>query len=156
MTSAKRSSAQNPRSGCRMTDPATKPEQPEYIIDEYTLGEIERLLNLPEHAWDDSDYDAKETALKIIRSRPASAPTDERSCLQRRSACEECEVLCCPDFGEQHNAAIRNATRQETIYEILKHFRFSCPGGEVTSICDLCGANQYCNEIRQSKAEAHP
>lgn len=54
------------------------PMTKEYIIDEYTLDEIERLLNMPEHAWDDSDYDAQATALKLVRSRPHSSVQSER------------------------------------------------------------------------------
>lgn len=42
----------------------------------------------------------------------------------------------------------KEQTRSETIWEVLKHLKFNCPGGEATPICDMCNANLYCIELR--------
>ena len=38
--------------------------------------------------------------------------------------------------------------RKDTIYEILKFFKFACPGGATNPVCEMCGASQYCAELR--------
>ena len=52
----------------------------------------------------------------------------------------------------QMQQAIARA-RVDVIYEILKDLKFSCPGGDLTPICDLCGANKYCIELRLAQPE---
>lgn len=106
--------------------PESQPK-PEYIVDEYTLGEIERLLNMPEHAWDDSDYDAQNLALKLIRSRPASSSTQE--------ICETCEWMIRADEREKHDAAIRNATLDEVMQKLDHRFNDTDHGRRVIETC---------------------
>jgi aromatic ring-cleaving dioxygenase len=54
---------------------------------------------------------------------------------------------CKEDVAEKAAAEARHAA----IYEILTDLKFACPGGEPTPICDLCGANRYCIELRSKE-----
>jgi hypothetical protein len=58
-----------------------------------------------------------------------------------------------PDVDSIYEYAARKA-REDTIWELLTHFGFSCPGGELTPICDMCGANAYCIELRSTQQQA--
>lgn len=42
-------------------------------------------------------------------------------------------------------------TRENTIIELLTYFKFSCPGGEPSPICDICGASPFCIDLRNAK-----
>jgi len=48
------------------------------------------------------------------------------------------------------------SARKDTIRELLTNFKFGCPGGVISPICDMCGANQYCIELRQSTTAQEP
>jgi len=55
----------------------------------------------------------------------------------------------------KHDAVIATAAREQerkdTIFELLKHFKFACPSDPVNPICGMCGANKYCVELRNQE-----
>lgn len=55
-------------------------------------------------------------------------------------------------MAPNNSLAIAIAARRETIYELLKHLKFACPGAPRSCICDVCGADQYCTELRSVTA----
>lgn len=49
---------------------------------------------------------------------------------------------------EVYKRYYKQLIRKLTIKELLTHFKFLCPGGDLTPMCDMCGANPYCIELR--------
>jgi len=69
------------------------------------------------------------------------------------SSCDECIASARDRVNAIKSESVRAATlaaRNNTIREMLTYFKFGCPGGSVSPICDMCGANPYCIELRQS------
>lgn len=59
--------------------------------------------------------------------------------------------IVCPNCREDVAEKAAAEARHAAIYEILTDLKFACPGGEPTPICDLCGANRYCIELRSKE-----
>ena len=59
--------------------------------------------------------------------------------------------IVCPNCKEDVAEKAAVGARHAAIYEILTDLEFACPGGEPTPICDLCGANRYCIELRSKE-----
>jgi hypothetical protein len=130
----------------------TAQPEPEYII---TESELCKAI----HGIDDALK--CHHLVKRIRSRPHNtAPERTLKCNCEPKAKggdtdpEMCKS-CLPEYQrvgcsclDMHDEYVKKQARHSAIYEILKDFKFACPGGEITPICDLCGANLYCNELR--------
>ena len=90
-----------------------------------------------------------------IRNRASPAPAKilpEKPCdicLLNDLAANDYEKLKAHDAEVAEKAATE--ARHAAIYEILTDLKFACPGGEPTPICDLCGANRYCIELRSKE-----
>jgi hypothetical protein len=138
-----------------MTPAAQQPQREQHCeqeVEEYTV-EIDQegtvtidakpfAMIFPKDQFDD-------IILKVQQSRPHTPAPDTKMPDKVTLSIVEFELY----VQEKKAEAARTATlksRTDTIYELLKHFKFNCPGEQPTPICDLCGANMYCIELRQS------
>ncbi len=153
--------------------PATA-EETDYVIDNYTLGAMDDYFQAALRGDESKTRLSQlwESNMSVVKSRTVVKPNliPLRSCFGNFDDCpcdDECDVsLYCGKYYEDHDknscgmtepqcnevqAYEKKEIRKDTIWKLLKHFKFACPGEPITPICNMCGANKYCEEIRDHK-----
>jgi hypothetical protein len=114
----------------------------EYILEKRNWHAVNQKCGDPcNHNLTEEDYKCQHDT----RSQPTHpcAPDPSIDCFWQ---CKHYKRL-----QEEVTRAITLAARKDTIRELLRHFKFNCPGESISPICDMCNANPYCIELRQQQ-----